>query len=226
MKKSEIIFKVNIQISFAFKISCSFFLIFFFSLIYISILFLLLFFMFFNFFLAVSAFIYFFILYYKFTFNGFFIACWGSLFQHIINVFLFYSFRWFIMEQKNTWYALFVRIKSRRNHDIYTMWIFCFSSIIHILIDFGYNCCYALSLSHSHSFPNQFPGPNQERTRPTAVVRLHNVSLCTCCYWYTLLYIYTYTIYMCTSIYDLQSPDYESDWNKNVVECECSARNN
>lgn len=38
---------------------------------------------------------------------------------------------------------------------------------------------------------------------------------------------YTYIhIYMCTSIYDLQPPDYESDGNKNVVECECSAQNN
>lgn len=76
---------------------------------------------------------------------------------------------------------------------------------MHVLIDFGYNRCYTLSLSH-YDFSNQFPSQNQERTRSTAVVRLHNASL-----------------HMPLSIH---TPDYESDRNENIVECECSARNN
>lgn len=67
---------------------------------------------------------------------------------------------------------------------------------MHILIDCSNNYCYALSLSRC-GFSNQFPAPNQERTRATATVRLHNVLLYIP-YQYKLLYIYTS---MCMCVY-------------------------
>lgn len=105
----------------------------------------------------------------------------------------------------------------RRNNDIQAIQISCFSSVIHILIDFSNNRCYALSLSRY--FSNQFPGQNQERTRPTAAVRLHNMqTLHMPLLIYTLLYILYRHIqikYMTCSILE-----YESD--RNVVERECA----